>query len=80
MRQMTKRKILEVGAVNSADRKYMSIHRSTVIERRNCPRIWRAASTPICFTRIAFHTLDCESERCNYTEVSGNLSIMSTYF
>ncbi len=71
---MRRRKILEVGLVNSNTTNQKPEHSSIVIERRKCrSRHCKAASTLKLSDRITVNTAGRDLERCNFTEVSGKL-------
>ncbi len=71
---MRLRKILEVGLVNSNTTNHKPEHSSIVIERRKCQsRHCKAASALKLFARITVNTAGRDLERCNFTEVSGNM-------
>ncbi len=65
---------MEVGLVNSNTTKHKPEHSSIVIERRKCrTRHCKAASALKLFARVTVNTAGRALERCNFTEVSGNL-------
>ncbi len=71
---MRRRKILDVGLVNSNTTKHKPERSSIVIERRKCRiRHCKAASVLKLFARITVNTAGRALERGNFTEVSGNL-------
>ncbi len=62
------------GKINSNTTNHKPEHSSIVIERRKCrSRHCKAASALKLLARITVNTAGRDLERCNFTEVSGNL-------